>query len=209
MTTMMIPRRTLIAAAAAAVLAGCAALKTVTSEVTTYSEWPADRKPGRYVFERLPSQKANAQRSAELEEAAANALAKAGFTPVADATQADVIVQVGARVSRTEISPWDDPLWWRWGAGYWRSPGWPYWRYYPRTSFYGSMSADFYSRYERNVALLLRDRATGTPLFEAHAVTEGGTSGDAKLLGAMFEAALTGFPAKDAQNPRRVSVQLP
>ena len=39
------------------------------------------------------------------------------------AAQADVIVQVGARVSRTEISPWDDPLWWRWGAaGYWRSP---------------------------------------------------------------------------------------
>jgi Domain of unknown function (DUF4136) len=197
-------RRTLIAAAAAAVLAGCGALNTVTSEVTTFSEWPAERKPGRYAFERLPSQKANAQRTAELEDAAAKALAKAGFAAAPDAAQADVIVQVGARVSRTEISPWDDPLWWRWGAGYWRAPAWRY----PRSAFYGGLHSDWYSRYERNVAVLLRDRASGTPLFEAHAQTEGGTSGDATLIGAMFEAALTGFPAKDAQNPRRVSVTL-
>jgi hypothetical protein len=68
------------------------------------------------------------------------------------------------------------------------------------------MHADWHSRYERNVALLLRDRASGTPLFEAHAQTEGGTSGDAALVGAMFEAALTGFPAAGASNPRRVSI---
>jgi Domain of unknown function (DUF4136) len=197
-------RRTLIAAAAATLLAGCGALNTVTSEVTTYSEWPAERKPGRYAFERLPSAKANAQRSAELEDAAAKALAKAGFTVAPDAAQADVIVQVGARVSRTEVSPWDDPLWWRWGAGYWRAPAWRH----PRSAYYGGLHADWYSRYERNVAVLLRDRASSTPLFEAHAQTEGGTSGDAALIGAMFEAALTGFPAKDAQNPRRVSVTL-
>jgi hypothetical protein len=203
--TTTIARRTLIAAAAAALLAACGALNTVTSEVTTFSEWPTDRKPGRYAFERLPSQKANAQRTAELEEAAAKALAKAGFTAAPDAAQADVIVQVGARISRTEISPWDDPLWWRWGGSYWRSP---YWRH-PRSAYYAGLHADWHSRYERNVALLLRDRASGTPLFEAHSQTEGGTSGDATLIAAMFEAALTGFPAKDAQNPRRVSVTLP
>jgi hypothetical protein len=59
------------------------------------------------------------------------------------------------------------------------------------------------------VAVLLRDRASGTPLYEAHAQTSGGTSGDAALLGAMFEAALTGFPANGARNPRSVQVQLP
>lgn len=198
--------RLLALAATAALLAGCAALNTVTSEVTTYSEWPADRAPGRYAFERLPSQKANAERTAQLEAAAAKALQKAGFTAAADPAQADVVVQVGARVSRTEVSPWDDPLWWRWGpAGYWRAPAW---RYGPRSFYYSSLNADWYSRYERNVALLLRDRATNTPLFEAHAQTEGSTVGDAALIGAMFEAALQGFPAKDAQNPRRVSVSL-
>ena len=197
--------RLLAALSAAALLAGCAALNTVTSDVTTFSEWPAERKPGRYAFERLPSQKANAQRQADLEAAAAKALEKAGFTAATDAAQADVIVQIGARISRTEISPWDDPLWWRWGAtGYWRSP---YWRA-PRSAYYAGLHADWYSRYERNVAVLLRDRASSAPLFEAHAQTEGGSSGDAALLGAMFEAALQGFPAKDAKNPRRVSVQL-
>ena len=196
--------RLLAALAAAAVLAGCAALNTVTSEVTTFSEWPAGRAPGRYAFERLPSQKANAQRQAELEGAAAKALEKAGFTAAADAAQADVIVQVGARINRAEVSPWDDPLWWRWGGGYWRSP---YWRG-PRTGYYAGFNSEWYSRYERNVAVLLRDRASNAPLFEAHAQTEGGSSGDATLLGAMFEAALQGFPAKDAQSPRRVSVQL-
>jgi Domain of unknown function (DUF4136) len=202
----MKPIRALALLVAAAALAGCAALNTVTSDVTTFSEWPADRQPGRYAFERLPSQKANATRTADLEAAATKALEKAGFTAAADAAQADVIVQIGARISRTEISPWDDPLWWRWGGGYWRSPTW---RRGPRSAFYGGFNADWYaSRYERNVAVLLRDRASSTPLFEAHAQTEGGTSGDRALLGAMFEAALQGFPAKDAQNPRRVSVSL-
>jgi hypothetical protein len=202
----MKPIRALAMLAAAAVLTGCAALNTVTSDVTTFSEWPAERKLGRYAFERLPSQKANATRTADLEAAAAKALEKAGFTAAADAAQADVIVQIGARISRAEISPWDDPLWWRWGGGYWRSPAW---RRGPRSAFYGGFSADWYtSRYERNVAVLLRDRASNTPLFEAHAQNEGGTSGDAALLGAMFEAALQGFPAKEAQNPRRVSVPL-
>lgn len=189
----------------AAVLAGCAALNTVTSDVTTFSEWPAERQPGRYAFERLPSQKADATRTAALEAAAAKALEKAGFTPAPDAAQADVMVQIGARISRTEISPWDDPLWWRWGpTGYWRSPSWRA----PRSMYYTGLRSDWYTRYERNVALLLRDRASNTPLFEAHAQTEGGSSGDPALLGAMFEAALEGFPAKEAQNPRRVSVSL-
>ena len=193
------------ALAVAVVLTGCAALNAVTSEVTSFSEWPADRKPGSYAFERLPSQKAHAERSAELEGAAARALEKAGFTPAADPARADVIVQIGARVSRTEISPWDDPLWWRWGGGYWRSPAWRGARY---PYYAGWYHPDWYSRFERTVAVLLRDRASGTPLYEAHAQTEGGTTGDAALLGAMFEAALTGFPATGAPNPRNVRVSL-
>jgi hypothetical protein len=203
----MTPMRALPLLLVAAVLAGCAALNSVTSEVISYSEWPADRKPGRYAFERLPSQKANAQRTAELEGVAARALEKAGFTAAADPAQADVIVQIGARVTRTEISPWDDPLWWRWGAGYWRAPAWRPSRgpYYPYP--YWSLRADVWStRYERSVAVLIRDRATNTPLFESHAQNEGGTSGGAAMLGAMFEAALTDFPAIGAKNPRSVSV---
>jgi len=199
----MTPMRALPFLLAAALLAGCAAMNTVTSEVTSYSEWPADRKPGRYAFERLPSQKANAQRTAELEAAAAKALEKAGFSAAADAAQADVVVQVGARISRTEIYPWDDPLWWRWGGGYWRSPAW---RGGPRSFYYAGLRSDWYTRYERSVAVLLRDRASGAPLYETHAQTEGSTTGGTGLIGAMFEAALADFPAAGATNPRSVSI---
>jgi len=200
-------RRSVLATAAialAASLGGCAALNTVTSEVATYGDWPASRAPGRYAFERLPSQQARGDRHADLEDAAARALESAGFTAAADAAQADVIVQIGARISRTEVSPWDDPLWWRWGGSYWRHPGW---RSHSRAAFHFNFSSGWHSRYERSVALLLRDRASGTPLYEAHAQSDGATAGDSALLAAMFEAAMKDFPATGAANPRQVSVQ--
>ena len=194
----------LLAATAVAGLSGCAALNTVTSEVATYGDWPAGRAPGRYAIERLPSQQARGARQGELEASASRALESAGFTAAPDAAQADVIVQIGARISRAEIYPWDDPLWWRWGGGYWRNPGW---RSRSRLGFYADFNSGWYTRYERSVALLLRDRTSGTPLYEAHAMTDGTTAGDNALLTAMFEAAMKDFPAAGAANPRQVSVQ--
>jgi hypothetical protein len=186
-------------------LAGCAAMNQVTSEVATYGEWPAGRKPGSYAFERLPSQQAKANQQAELEAAAGKALEQAGFTVAKDAATADVIVQIGARINRADVSPFDDPLWWRWGAGYWRAPSWRS----TRAPFYTHWNDDWYRRYERHVALLIRDRVSAKPLYEAHAQTEGGTAGDTALLGAMFSASLKDFPALGANNPRRVTVSLP
>lgn len=190
----------------AATLVGCAAMNTVSSEVATYGDWPAGRAPGRYAFERLPSQQAQAQRQADLEAAAARGLEAAGFVAAPSAAQADVVVQIGARITRTEISPWDDPLWWRWGGSYWRNPAWrssarsPY--------FHANFNTGWYTtRYERSVALLLRDRASGAPIYEAHAQTDGGSVGDNALLAAMFTAALKDFPAAGAANPRVVEVQ--
>ena len=197
-------RRTLLATSAFALLAGCAAINTVTSEVATYGDWPSGRSPGSYAFERLPSQQKMATRQAELEGAAARALEAAGFKAAPQAAQADVVVQIGARVGRTDVSPWDDPLWWRWGGGYWRNPAW---RPTSRAMYYANINSGWYTRYERNVALLLRDRASGAPLYEAHAQTDGNSAGDAALMAAMFEAAMKDFPAAGASNPRQVSVQ--
>jgi Domain of unknown function (DUF4136) len=191
-------------ALAALWLPGCAAMNNLTSEVTTYGEWPAGRKPGSYAFERLPSQQTRAAQQAELEQAAAKALEQAGFVAASDVGAADVVVQLGARVNRADISPWDDPLWWRWGAGYWRSPAWRA----SRAGFYPHWHDDWHRRYERHVALLLRDRVSNKPLYEAHAQTEGGSVGDATLIGAMFAASMKDFPSLGAQNPRRVTVPL-
>jgi hypothetical protein len=63
-------------------------------------------------------------------------------------------------------------------------------------------------RYDREVALLIRDRASGKPLFEARATNEGNSSFSSPLMTALFSAALADFP-KLGLNPRRVTVQLP
>ena len=182
-------------------LAGCAAFNSLTVLVSTTGDWPAERKAGSYAFERLPSQQAQAEVTAELEAAAQGALLRAGFTPVAAAQEPDVLVQVGARDRLIGVQVWDDPLWWRGGYGYWRHGPWmsPYW----------GMSGWYQvPRYEREVAVLIRDRASGKPLFEARASSEGNSSPGARVLSAMFNAALMDFP-RLGLNPRQVVVTLP
>jgi hypothetical protein len=188
--------------AAALLAAGCAGMNTVTSDVSSFGEWPRGRAPGSYTFERLPSQQAAADQQAALEDAARPALQKAGFVPAAPGARADVTVQVGARVTRTQASPWDDPFWWRWGAGYWHGIG--------RRGGFG-LSASFpltpATQYEREVALLIRDNATGNPLYETRASSSGTGYGGTPTLAAMYQAALADFPLP-AISPRRISVPV-
>ncbi len=186
-----------LALALAALLAGCASLRTVQCEVATYGDWPAARAPGTYAFERLPSQQARAADSELLEASARPALEKAGFRPAAAGQEPDVLVQVGARDNVVAVQPWDDPLWWRGGFGGWRYGPWgsPRW---------GAALRYEVPRYERQVALLIRDRTSGKPLFEARASSESGRS-DRQLLAALFTAALVDFPHLGV-NPRQVDV---
>jgi hypothetical protein len=187
--------------AVAIALSGCAAMNTLTSDVSTFGEWPAGRKPGSYAFERLPSQQGRAAEMDTLEAAARAALDKAGFKPAEAGQEPEVLVQVGSRVGRADPGPWADSIWWRGSFGYWRHGPWlgPRW----------GLGFQFdQARYDREVALLVRDRASGKPLFEARASHEGNTpyAGN-ETLAAMFRAALMDFP-KTGVNPRRVSVQL-
>lgn len=192
--------RSIAGLATAALLAGCAGIATLRSEVSTFGEWPAGRAPATYAFDRLPSQQARAQTQDLLEASARPALEAAGFRPAAAGGEPDVVVQLGARITRTDLSPWDDPLWWHGSFGYWRLRPWygPRWRL--------GVYSDF-PRYEREVALLIRDRTSGKPLFEARASSDGSSNGDVSVLRAMFTAALTGFPVADAK-PRSVTVPL-
>lgn len=193
------------ALATAALLGGCAAMRTVSSEVSTFGDWPTGRAPASYAFERLPSQQARPADSDTLEASARAALAKAGFTPVAAGSEPNVLVQLGARESGVELQLWDDPLWWRGGFGLGRYGPWMSPRWGMSAGFgtrFGALRPD---RYEHQVALLIRDRASGKPLFEARAVSEGITQASAATYGAMFQAALTDFP-KLGINPRTVDV---
>lgn len=201
-------RRWPVAAATALVLftlGGCASLNTVDSDVRSYGQWPGDRAIGRYAFERLPSQAAEPERQSQLESAARPALTQAGFTEAATKAEADVVVQLGARVDRQDRGVWDDPFWWNgWGyRGRW-APGWGYYRPGP----FWSMGYAYESpRYEREVGILIRDAKTGQPLYESRATNDSLTRGDADTLSAMYTAALKDFPTP-AVNPRRVSVPL-
>jgi hypothetical protein len=191
--------RSALALAAVATLSACSGPYTIRSEVSSFGNWPEGRQPGSYAFERLPSQQQEGSRQAELEEAARAALEKAGFKPAADAKSADVLVSLGIRVAAQDRAPWDDPLWWRWHANvnYWRYG--PYWRPLPRYSMLDR-------RYDRDVALLLRDRASSEPLYEARASNDGVTQGDPDMISAMFEAALSDFP-KTRPEPHAVAVK--
>ncbi|MDT7837416.1 DUF4136 domain-containing protein [Aquabacterium sp. OR-4] len=202
-------RRHLISAATLAPLAlllgGCATLSQLGVEVSSFGDWPAARDAGHrgsYAFERLPSQQQAPQAALQqqLETAAAAALARLGFTPVAAGGQPDLVVQLGARVSRTDRSPWDDPLWWHGGFGPWRVNPWrgPFWAPSPRFDN---------PRYDHEVALLIRERGTGKPLYEARASHEGWRSDVAGVLAPLFAAALMDFPAT-GPNPRTVRVPL-
>jgi hypothetical protein len=205
-------RRTLITAAgtsagalALTLLTGCATLQQLPVDVSSFGDWPAARDAahrGSYAFERLPSQQAPQQAELQqlLEDAASRALAQAGFAPVAAGAEPELIVQLGARVSRTDRSPWDDPLWWPGGFGVWRHGYWrgPYW---------GASLRWESPRYEREVAVLVRERASGKPLFEARASSEGLQSGPDGVLKPMFDAALFDFP-RTGVNPRTVTVPL-
>ena len=201
-------RRLILTARAVASLAavtGCSGPYTVSADVSSYGSWPADRKPGSYAFDRLPSQQQSEEalkRQTTLEDAARGALEKAGFTPAPDARSADVLVTLGARVTAYDPVPWDDPLWWRWrgqlvspryGYAGWGSWGWRQDPFFDR-------------RYDRAVALLLRDRASGMPLFETQASNEGTTMGSEALLTPLFDAALAEFPQVNPKS-HRVSVQ--
>jgi len=182
-------------------LGGCASMNNVDSDVSTYSQWPSGRKPTTFAFERLPSQQARPQEQAELEALARPALLAAGFQEVNDLKTADTTVQVAARVSRTDILPYADPFWWRGGYYYsYSRMGRPFW---------GPSFALGYDspRYDREVAVLIRDRATAQPLFEARASSDGLTQGGGQLTGAMFRAAMKDFPQAGI-NPRRVTVPL-
>ncbi len=194
-----------------AVLAGCASMNGVDSEVWSYSRWPAERKPTTYVFERLPSQQAHPDQAQLLEESARHAVEGSGFVLAAEDSVPDVTVQLGARIAEADRSPFDDPLWvgpWgsfhqpfvygRYGRPFW-APGWRYATWPP---------GDGLPYYEREVAILIRDKRSGEALYEARANSDGTSSAVLTLLPAMFGAAMQDFPNGDG-NPRRVRVELP
>jgi hypothetical protein len=196
-------RKTVITLAiAAAALGGCASMNQLTSDVTSYTQWPAARQPGSYVFERLLSQLARPDEQQRLEEAARPAIEAAGFRPAADAASADFSVQLTANVIGNERSRFDDPFYW---------PGGMFYSHFGRGRWGFGTGLGFGPDvvfYEREVAVLIRDRKSGLPVYESRAANVGASPAINSLLQPMFEAAMKDFP-NGGVSPRRVTTAVP
>lgn len=197
--------------AAMVALAGCASV-TVDSQVSAFSKLPPTvAANSSYRFEVLPSQQAEPARQAKVEGAAQAALQKVGLTRNDAAPRYSV--QVGLRSQ--EVVRGAYPGYWDHGfAGFGRF-GDPYWRhayygpgFYPGFGFYSPFYPGASSSYRHEVTLLLRDVASQQVVFETKAVHEGFWRDTERLLPAMLEAALRGFP-NPPQGARQIEVQLP
>lgn len=179
-------------------LAGCAGVRLVDSDVRSFSTLPA-LAPGAasYRFERLPSQQSHSAAQDQLEAVAQKALSKVGLRR--DDATPTYSIQVGARLQVDPRAPWDDPWYGGWGMyGYRRgayfAPG------------FGTMgwSSPYY---RREVSILMRELASAKVVYETHASHDGRWSDSDVVFPAMFDAALKGFP-QPPQGPRRVDVEI-
>lgn len=104
----------LILALAAGLMAGCASVMRIDSDVTSFPQWPAQAPQAgdRFAFERLPSQQGSQPPRGQdmLERAVGDALQAWGLRLPQGEEPVRWLVQVGAQGQRLPRAPWDpDP----------------------------------------------------------------------------------------------------
>ncbi len=186
--------------AAAAVLTGCATVSTVESEVQSFATTPSPVQAGTFRFERLPSQEQDAAQAASLEGMAQAALVKAGFSRVD--TGARYSVQIGAGTAET-VAAFPEPFF---GRSAWSPFGRP--RMWHGRHFYGSPWPLDRESYVTRVRLEIRELSSGKLVYESTATNEESWFNPARVLPALFEAALADFPTPP-KGVRKVVVKLP
>jgi Domain of unknown function (DUF4136) len=196
-------------------LTGCASVRLIDNDVSTFSSLSAVPAGSTYRFERLPSQQTNPQLQDQLEAIAQASLAKVGLLRVGDApgsAAARYSVQMGINVQSVDYTPWDD-----FGPRFGGYVGIGSGPFLVGRRGYGHVYGQFGyplmympppPNYLREVSLVLRDTASNKVVFETHARHEGPWADTLAILPAMFDAALQGFPAPPA-GPRRVNVEIP
>ncbi len=186
--------------AAAVVLTGCAAVSTVESKVQSFAATPTPVQAGTFRFERLPSQDQDAAQAASLEGMAQAALVKAGFSRVD--TGARYSVQIGAGTAET-VSSFPEPFF---GRSAWSPFGRT--RMWHGRHFYGSPWLLDRESYVTRVRVEIRELSSGKLVYESSATNEESWFNPARVLPALFEAALADFPTPP-KGVRKVVVKLP
>jgi hypothetical protein len=180
--------------AALSLLAGCADMRVIESEVQTTAApnaGAANLTAAKYRFERLPSQ-AKLARTREVEALVQVALNRVGL--VRDDAAPRYSVLPGMREQVVSAGRWERPI---------TDPFYRRGRIVaPDTRFPSA------PRYRREVHLLIRDLRSGTIVYETHAVNVSSWSDTDAVLAAMLEAALQGFP-QAPEGVRTVSIEIP
>jgi hypothetical protein len=175
-------------------LSGCASGYLLDNDVQAFSSLPTLPAQAGYRFERLPSQQEPAQ--AQLEAMAMPALQQAGLRR--DDSGARYTVQVSGAIHRL-LSPWSS----NWRHGAWGGPLRPHFG----IGGTGLSGQDEPYWYRREVSVVLREMPSNKVVFETHGVNDGPWVDDQAVFGAMFKAALQGFPTPPS-GLRRVNVQV-
>jgi len=179
-------------------LAGCASQRLIDSQVNAFA--PQSIATGsRYRFERLPSQQADAQAQDQLEAITEAALTEVGL--LRDDTAPRYTVQVSA-TQRVQDLVLDRPtlgwsLGWMFGNGgilMGSDAGFPGW--------------NRQTNYWREVGLIVRDTSTQSVVYETRATHDGPWSDTERILPALLQAALKGFP-NPPSGVRRVDIEIP
>ncbi len=209
-------------------LTGCAGVRLIDSEVSAFSKLATVAPASTYRFERLPSQQTDVARQDQLETIAQTALDKVGLRRVGDAPGSPAaLYSVQMTILQTQNSLPNGGWWphfgipviigtsvvvgaahtrgrYRHGLGFGLGLGYGYGYGYPYGFPYPVASP---TSYLHDVALVMRDVASNTVVYETRAKHEGPWNDSMAILPAMFDAALQGFPAAPA-GPRRVSVEV-
>ncbi len=197
-----------VLAIATLALAGCATTYRLDNQVQSFSSLAAVPAGG-YRFERMPLQQSEASQP-RVEALAEAALARAGLAR--NDAAPTLGVQVWGRMQRIN-GPWVDP----WGPGPWEpGTGWGSISGGSRGQVGLGVGIGFgmpfggYERpwWRREVGVVMRDLATGQVVYETHASHDGPWLDPDRALGAMFDAALHGFPVPPT-GQRRVDILLP
>ena len=193
---------TLLTLVLATVLAGCAGMRVVDSQVLAVANVPAgvQLQGARYRFERLPSQTGNPE-AGLAEQQAEQALAAVGL--VRDDAAAQISVLVGFQGTQYLADPWGQPY-----PGTWGSVS------IARGAPWGSgvgvgMGMRFPppTHYRREVSLILRDLKSGQVVYETRASHDGVWSDSVTIFATLFKAALAHFPNPPA-GVQRVNIEI-
>lgn len=195
-------RSLVLSLAASALLGGCAVPRMIDSTVSSYTGQAPARSNASFEFERLPSQTQSPRQDA-IEALATEALRKVGLVPArspdasGQAVGAHYKVQVSVHISQianpAAPRPRSSLLW---GLGDMQPIG------------SGTVLLLEPPWYRHAVQLVLRDSQSSQVAYETTAVFDGPWSDSTRLLPAIMDAALQGYPQAGG-GARKVVVELP